>query len=207
MLDRVSRFLRRPLAHLFDRPLLDRTVRFDDPWERVACDVPLHRFGSGAQHDFPWYFDGASTVEASTVDAAQAWLLDCAYARDPDLFREADFWQHPCTFEQLRRGDCEDFALWTWRRLVELGYDADLVAGHCAWWREASGHAWVVFHHDGTPHLFDPVLRDPARMIRPLDAVRDRYCPEVAVDRHFHRYAYAGYYLHRQRSREARAVA
>lgn len=203
MFDRFAHFLRRPFVRLFDQ-----TVRFDDPWERVECDVPLHRFGSGACHDFPWYFDGESTVETPSLEAVRTWLCGCAYVRDTVLFREADFWQHPCTFEQLRRGDCEDFALWTWRRLVELGYDADLVAGRCAWWREESGHAWVLFRdYDGTPHLFDPVVRDPARMVRPLDAVRDGYCPEVAVDHHFRRYAYAGYYLHRRSRREAMAAA
>jgi hypothetical protein len=45
------------------------------------------------------------------------------------LFGEADFWQHPSTFERLRTGDCEDFAVWAWRKLIELGYDVDLVAG------------------------------------------------------------------------------
>lgn len=199
------------LVHLVRRPftrLVDRSVRFEDPWERVECDVPLSRFGVGAQHDFPWYFEGSSLVEASTLEEACTWLRGCAYVRDSDLFREADFWQHPCTFEQLRRGDCEDFALWTWRRLVELGYDADLVAGRCSWWRGEGGHTWVLFRdRDGTRCLFDPVLRDPAPVISPLEAVADRYCPEVAVDRHFRRYAYAGYYLHRRNRRKAMAAA
>ena len=43
-----------------------------------------------------------------------AWLLGCVYARDRDLFRNPDYWQHPCNFEGLRKGDCEDFALWAW---------------------------------------------------------------------------------------------
>src|SRR5690348_3236184 len=47
---------------------------------------------------------------------------DCEYVRDP--VHERDFWQHPKTFEQLRKGDCEDHALWAWRKLTELGISA-----------------------------------------------------------------------------------
>ena len=58
------------------------------------------------------------------------WLVGCDYADDEAFFNEPDFWQHPVMFEQTRKGDCEDHALWAWRKLVELGFEAELVRGH-----------------------------------------------------------------------------
>src|SRR5205085_1473130 len=68
---------------------------------------------------FAWYFEGQSAVTVGSVDDVCEWLLECEYVHDPELFHEPDFWQHPRTFERLRKGDCEDHALWAWRKLVE----------------------------------------------------------------------------------------
>lgn len=174
-----------------------RTVPVEDPWERFAYHVPLHLYGAGARREFQWYFEGKSSVEVTSLDDIKAWLLACEYIRDPDLFHEDDFWQHPRTFEQLRKGDCEDFALWAWRQLVQLGFDAEFVAGHsllASEHTEPSGHAWVLFRMKDTTYLFDTVLRNTDHMIQPLDAVRELYRPEVSVDGDFDRYAYGGYY-------------
>ena len=86
-------------------------------------------FGDGARHGFEWVFEGASAVDVSSVDDILEWLRGCRYETDESLFVESDFWQHPRTFEQFKRGDCEDFALWAWRKLVELGLDASLIIG------------------------------------------------------------------------------
>ena len=45
------------------------------------------------------------------LDDVFAWLAECRYETDTNLFHESDYWQHPRTFEQLRCGDCEDFAI------------------------------------------------------------------------------------------------
>lgn len=181
--------------------LLLRTVPAREPWERIPCEVPLQMFGKGARKDFSWYFEGVSGVTVTTVEEMQRWLLECRYARDPELFLESDFWQHPCTFETLRMGDCEDFALWAWRKLVELRYDAELVAGHLYTSDQALvGHTWVIFGQNGNRYVFDPVIRDSRRMIRPLDQVMHLYAPEVSVDGDLRRYAY-GAYVRRKRAR------
>ena len=186
------------MLHRFITRLLLRTAALDDPWARFAHAVPLHRYGLGARRDFRWYFEGESTIPVTSLAEVQDWLLGCAYVRDPDLFQTADFWQHPLTFEQLRRGDCEDFTLWAWRKLVRLGYDAEFVAGHAAQPGACpGGHTWILLRDGGEPRLFDPVLRRRALMIRPLEAVRYEDVPEVSVDRRFARYAYAGYLLRR----------
>ncbi len=179
----------------FSRLLL-RTVSLEDAWERYPASVPLARFGVGSRRDFPWYFEGCSSVAVQSLEEVQTWLMDCAYVRDPDLFHEPDFWQHPCTFEQLRRGDCEDFSIWVWRKLVELGYEAELVAGRSLQQgARAAGHVWVLFTKNDTRYLFDPVVRDRQTMIQPLEKIRHAYVPEVSVDNRFDRYAYAGYYI------------
>ncbi len=175
----------------------------DNPWERFASSVPLNVYGMGARREFRWYFEGQSVVEIQSIEEIQEWLLGCKYVSDSDLFQEADFWQHPCTFEQLRKGDCEDFALWAWRKMVRLGYQAEFVAGRCLQpgcsdIDQGHGHTWLVFEKDEALYLFDPIIRERDHMIQPLDAVRHEYIPEVSVDQHFKRYAYAGYYLKRR---------
>ena len=176
------------------RPFL-RNLTSEDPWERVDIKVPLRSYGLGSVHDFSWYFEGESSVPVTTLDDIQEWLLACEYTRDPDLFNEADFWQHPRTFEQIRRGDCEDHALWAWRKLIELGYDADLVAGRSLPWvpgRNERGHAWVVFRHEGKTYLFETATKTRTSMVRPLAAVAAEYRPEFGVDRTRSRFAYNG---------------
>lgn len=182
--------LQRPLYRL-----LLHTIPLDDPWRRYPHPVPLHRFGQGARHDFGWYFEGESQVEVGSLAEIQTWLLGCRYRRDGDLFHEADFWQHPRTFERLRQGDCEDFALWAWRKLVRLGFEAEFVAGHRRHRRgPAEPHAWVLFRREGQLHVFEAVAREAERMVRPLAAVHERYAPEVAVDARLQRYVFAAYY-------------
>jgi hypothetical protein len=45
-------------------------------------------------------------------------LVGCTYVSDTELFGKRDYWQPPEDFEKRRKGDCEDFALWTWRQLL-----------------------------------------------------------------------------------------
>ena len=151
-------------------------------------------FGDGARHGFEWVFEGASAVEVSSVDDILDWLRGCRYETDANLFQEPDFWQHPRTFEQFKRGDCEDFALWAWRKLVELGLDASLVIGRrIPPGAENSRHAWIQFRHGETDFLFEPVLRDHDRALRPLGDVRTEYIPELGVAPDRRRFLFAGY--------------
>jgi predicted transglutaminase-like cysteine proteinase len=105
-----------------------------------------------------------------------------------------DFWQHPRTFERLRRGDCEDYALWAWRKLVELGLEAELVSGT---WRPAEGvaggHVWVRYLHDGRQYILESVGRTRETMVRPFDVARSEYVPHAGVDHSFRLHAYSGH--------------
>lgn len=174
--------------------LLLRLGRVPDPWERIDVVPRLALFGAGARHDFGWYFEGESAVSVRELEELQRWLGECAYDTDPTLFQEPDFWQHPRTFEQLRRGDCEDFALWAWRKLVELGYDADLVVGRCVQPpAQDSRHAWVVFRREGTEYLYEPVQGAHPGAVQPLASVRARYVPEFGVGPDRRPFTFAGW--------------
>src|SRR5678816_3685764 len=128
-----------------------------DPWQRLPYEAPLAMFGDGARHGFDWVFEGDSRVIVATLNDVVDWLATCQYETDASLFRESDYWQHPHTFEELRRGDCEDFALWAWRKLVELGVDADLVIGRrVPPGSENSRHAWILFREGGDEFVLEP---------------------------------------------------
>jgi len=207
VLDDVRNRLSRSIA----RTLL-KTVPISDDWSRRACDIPTELYGLGSKHEFEWYLEGDSDLTVTSIEEMEAWLNSCQYVRDPELFHEADFWQHPCTFERLRAGDCEDFALWSWRLLIRLGYPAEFVAGRSRTgnaeenqggestndcWR--TGHTWVHYEYDGEQWLFDAVasLRNTGNGTRAcarLEDIRHRYLPEVSIDENMVRYVYGGYY-------------
>lgn len=166
-----------------------------DPWRRLDLEPPLRAFGPGALHDFARYLDRESRVEATSPRAAAQWLLGCRYADDHALLGEHDLWQHPCTFEVVRAGDCEDHSLWAWRKLVEAGYHADFVVGVRHREDGRSGrHAWVLFRERGEDFLLDGVERSVDTIIRALPLVRASYEPQVGVTHEGRRFAFAGLY-------------
>ena len=132
-----------------------RLFPVQNPWTRLPLEAPLAFYGDGARRGFDWVFEGDSAITVASFDELVQWLDGCTYDTDRRLFQEDDFWQHPSTFEHLRRGDCEDFALWAWRKMVEIGIDAELVIGRRIPPGSAnSRHAWIVFHDDNAEFVF-----------------------------------------------------
>ena len=167
----------------------------ESAWERVPARVPVKAFGPGSQVPFVEYFKGESRVPVRSLDDIVAWLQTCEYVSDLEQFHERDHWQHPGHFERLRRGDCEDFALWAWRKLAEVGIDAEFCVGRvvCGTGAEIDRqHAWVIYRVNGTAFLFEPAARSPSRMIRPLVDAMDGYVPHFAVNHRFDTNAFAG---------------
>ena len=174
----VSPFLRR----------IARVFRRESAWDRLAIRVPPTVFGPGSRQPFAEYFRGASSVPVKSIDDIMAWLQTCEYVTDLELFHERDVWQHPANFETLRRGDCEDFALWAWRKLAEIGIDAEFVVGRVVCHDSPEidrQHAWVVYRVDGTAFLFEPAARNRSRIIRRLADTMDEYVPHFAVNHRF----------------------
>ena len=123
-----------------------------------------------------------------SIDDIVAWLQTCEYVADLELFHERDVWQHPASFERLRRGDCEDFALWAWRKLGEIGIDAEFIVGRVVGDDSSEidrQHAWVVYRVDGTAYLFEPAERNPSRISRRLADAMHEYVPHFAVNHRF----------------------
>jgi hypothetical protein len=172
-----------------------RLIGRESAWERLAMSVPAGAFGPGSDRPFSQYFAGDSGVAVASIDDIVAWLQTCEYVSDAELFQKRDFWQHPRAFERLRRGDCEDFALWAWRKLAELGIDADFCVGRIvvADRPEANHqHAWVVYRLEDAAYLFEPAARTPSRMIRPLAEAMDAYVPHFAVNHRLETSAFPG---------------
>ena len=157
-------------------------------------EVPTAAFGPGSRWQFSHYFEGESRVAVTSIDDIVAWLGTCEYATDLEQFHELDLWQEPCAFEARQRGDCEDFALWTWRKLIEIGLEAEFFVGRvvCGQPAAARQHAWVVYRQGGDVCLFEPAAREPQRMIRPWSAVKDDYAPHFAVNHQLVTSAFAG---------------
>ena len=157
--------------------------------------VPAGVFGPGSRHPFAEYFDGESSVRVESIDDIVAWLQTCEYVTDIELFHERDVWQHPGAFERRRRGDCEDFALWAWRKLAEVGVDAEFCVGRVICDDPPQidrQHAWVVFHVNATAFLFEPAARIRSSMIRPLADAMGEYVPHFAVNHRFETNAFVG---------------
>jgi hypothetical protein len=170
--------------------------------------APRALLGAGARRGFDWVFEGDTGVSVRGLEDILDWLASCHYETDASLFRESDYWQHPYTFEQLRRGDCEDFALWAWRKLVELGIDADLVIGRrVPPGAENSRHAWILFRDGDDEFLFEPVVRDRSSAVRHVTTVRTEYIPEFGVAADRSRFLFAGYAYFLQNPHLGRAAS
>lgn len=175
-----------------------------DPWERSEVEPRSRSFGSS--EDFRRYCLRESSVSVRSLDEVCEWLLGCEYQHDPKQSDDLAYWTHPPDFEGLRRGDCKDHSLWAWRKLNELGIEAELMFGQC---RSAGEefpsrsafatldsfeecHVWVRFQREGTEYLFETTMKDVAWMIRPLADVRAYYLPCFGVGPNFCRYTYYG---------------
>lgn len=122
------------------------------------------------------YFSQPLMVKCESLRDVRRFLTGCKWVSDPEQFDKEDYWQPPDDFERTKKGDCEDFALWTWRQLLALGYDARFVAGRHG--RYGAGHAWVEFFEDGKCFLVEPQAKMVERIPR-LSTLR--YHPKLSI--------------------------
>ena len=179
---------------------------------------PSAAFGPGSLCPFNRYFEGESHVRAASIEAAIDWLSGCEYVSDMDQFNECDRWQAPCEFERSRRGDCEDFALWAWRKLSEIGVDAEFYVGRVVM-NDGSNdesdqdtdcdrqHAWVVYRSGLEEFLFEPAAGNMDAMVRLLSDVQDDYVPHFSVNRRFKTSAFVGCILDSDRLKRRAAAS
>lgn len=188
---RIADKVLRPLF----RPIFRLALRYTDPWEHVRVGPPLAYFGAGSERPFSWYLEGPSSVVVQSLDEVCEWLRDCAYplALDEASAVRSHGWPHPSEFEISRVGTCLDHSLWAWRKLVELGYEANFVVGRVvtagapnAW------HAWVIFLDDGEDFVLETLARDRDAMVRLVVDVRANYVPMFGANRHGRSFMYGG---------------
>ena len=139
------------------------------------------------------YFTQPLTVRCWNLYRMAQFLSTCRYVSDSEQFGIADYWMPPEDFEKSRAGDCDCAAIWTWRQLVEMGYEARYVVGTAG--SNNGGHAWVHLKLGEEWHLVEPMaarggLRFPAiytfrhkpRISAAWDGERVRYFEHQEVD-------------------------
>lgn len=123
------------------------------------------------------YFSHPLRQKFKDIDALRSFLKKCRYVTDNEQFDKDDCWMPPEDFEKIRKGDCEDFALYTWRQLTQMGYKSRFVAGYSG--RYGSGHAWVTLERKGRFYICEPVASHFSRLPR-LNMLR--YRPNISVE-------------------------
>jgi hypothetical protein len=156
----------------------------------------------GSIYDFWHYLDGDSEVRPRSREEVWAWLVECEKKPDLALFGERDYWQHPVTFEQLRMGDCEDHALWAWRKLGELGISARFFIGQWQWngemGAESHKHAWVTFQDEDGEYLVESMAGSVGDMVQPLERAKPEYTPHMSIGHFKDTRIYGGFVQYRR---------
>jgi Bacterial transglutaminase-like cysteine proteinase BTLCP len=110
--------------------------------------------------------------------ALRRFLAKCKYVPDEKMFGMKDYWQPPEQFEECKKGDCDDFALWSWRQVLHMNYPTRLVVGTAG--RYGEGHAWVTFEKEGKTFLLEP-LHWPLGLTMPRISTL-QYHPKFSMD-------------------------
>jgi len=137
----------------------------------------LHRKGPHPTFPMGRYVSQPLTIQCNTMGELRSFLVGCKYVSDKQLFGKEEYWQPPEEFENRRKGDCEDFALWTWRQLLGMGYDARFIGGSSG--RYGAGHAWVEYVQEGKWYLLEPQRARVGESMPRLSTFN--YQPKVSV--------------------------
>jgi hypothetical protein len=137
------------------------------------------------------YLSQPLAIHCRSFEEVRSFLRKCRAVSDEEQFGKLEYWLPPEEFEERKAGDCEDFSLWTWRQLLEMGLDARIVFGHHG--RYGIGHAWTMFYAEGRCFLLEPQARWLGLRLPRLSTLR--YEPRFSV-------AWDGrtlrYYVHRE---------
>lgn len=124
------------------------------------------------------YVSQPLAVRCSDLEDIRKFIIGCKYVTDQEQFGKNDYWLPPEQFEVLKKGDCEDFALWVWRQLMAIGYKTRIVFGRSG--RYGEGHSWVMFQKDGKHYLLEPLECWFGKKFPRLSTVR--YRPEFSIE-------------------------
>jgi len=157
-------------------------------YEGTLTNRPVRRANTIFHPTYPLgrFWSQPLTVKCHNLADIRTFLETCRYRSDPEQFGRDDYWLPPEQFEQTRAGDCEDFALWTWRQLTDLGYSCRLVVGESG--RYGAGHAWLTAEKDGVRFLVEPQRHWVGERLPSLSTIR--YQPQVSVEWDGSRFTY-----------------
>ncbi len=144
---------------------------------------PDSRRKSGFRPTFPVGRFVSQPLNYVCTDLAgvRRFLLGCKYVSDQEQFGQGDYWQAPELFEESKRGDCDDFALWTWRQLLAMNYkDARFVVGTSG--RYGAGHAWVTVEKDGAHYIVESFAAPWGLKLPRLSGIRYRPSFSIGLD-------------------------
>ena len=164
-----------------------------DCWRSIPVSFTARAMGYRCVEDIEQYFSGISSVATDGPEDIEAWLDQCTYElrTDDDGFSEE--WLHPLEFERRRCGMCADFALWSWRKLVECRAEAKLFFGERfrdgAFWQ----HGWVQYNENGSQRIFEPCPVSGEPRIANRSDVIEAYRPWLSIDRSSGCELYFGY--------------
>ena len=126
-----------------------------------------------------------SNVKVNGLDQVRLWLRGCEYVEDDKMFGVGELWQLPAEFEESRRGDCDDHAVWAWKKLVDLGYEARLAIGDMG----GIGHCWINIRSNGKWYVFETTSKYSRELLLPVKWADD-YWPEYTIDAdHYYEHA------------------
>ena len=116
--------------------------------------------------------------QCANIKEVRDFLRGCKYVSDKEQFGREEFWLPPNEFEKIRKGDCDCFALWTWRQFIGMGYKARFVVGRAGKFGE--GHAWVMIEKDGKHFVVEPLAYNYGHTMPRLNLVY--YEPKGSVE-------------------------
>jgi hypothetical protein len=124
------------------------------------------------------YVSQPLAIKCGTIREIRRFLENCKYVSDKEQFHRRDYWMPPGEFEKTKKGDCDDFALWTWRQFLAMGYKARYVVGSAG--RYGEGHAWVTYEKDGKHFIIEALSSFFGEKLPRLSFVR--YSPSGSVE-------------------------
>ena len=159
-------------------------------FSKLAKTVHHSKFANGSDRPFSHYLEDKTLVDVSNIDDIRSWLATCKYAYDIDQFNKSDHWLLPAEFEELKKGDCEDHALWAWHKLKQLNIPAEFVVGSNTngddkW----VGHAWIMLYINGELHVVETTAKR-SRMLIPWKEAKSSYKLRLGIDHELKTYAY-----------------
>jgi hypothetical protein len=123
------------------------------------------------------YVSQPLSKRCTSIRELRQFLSTCKYVSDEEQFNRKDYWMPPEEFEKRKTGDCDDFALWTWRQLLSMGYQARYVIGSAG--RYGGGHAWVTIEKGGKHYIVEPLAWFAGETLPRLSMIS--YVPEGSV--------------------------